>query len=217
MKSHKFSVLSFALLAAAGASAAVDNASGSGATAASPAVAGATGGVPDSNVAGTEKAKRAPKNPDNILDIINGRLPLPLVFAIRFKETGTTADRAKKYGTSVGKVFDIVKGRNFGYIDATYKPAADEVAAANAWCETAKTAKGKTLKEAGGDPDAIKALVATMGVATAEEVGARNWTTRVVGEAKAPVAPVAGAEGTTTAAAPAAAAKGDAKPAAKLF
>lgn len=212
MKASKFSAIHLLCMAAAGASVAAEGGATGGGTA--PAASGA---VPDSNVAGAEKAKRAPKNPDNILDIINGRLPLALVYAIRFKETGTTAERAKKYGTSVGKVFDIVKGRNFGYVDATYKPATDEVAAAKAWCETGKTAKGKSLKEAGGDPEGIMTLVTAMGVATAEEVAARNWTTRVVGEAKAPVAPVAGETGTAAAAAPAAG-KTDAKPAgAKLF
>lgn len=217
----KFSKLHLCVLMAA-AGAVAEGAAGTGqATAASAAPAPAASTVvPDSNVAGAEKAKRAPKNPDNILDIINGRLPLALVFLIRFKETGTTAERAKKFGTSVGKVFDIVKGRNFGYIDATYKPSTDELAAAKAWCETGKTAKGKSLKEAGGDPDAIMVAVNALGVATAEEVAARNWQTRVVGQAKdAATAPVAGA---TAAAAPAAGAKAAAPAAAgakdaKLF
>lgn len=208
MKASKFSAIYAVLMNAA------VGAAGAGTAASAPAVAGA---VPDSNVAAATKPKRAPKNPDNVLDIINGRLPLALVYLIRFKETGTTAERAKKYGTSVGKVFDIVKGRNFGYIDATFKPATDEVAAAKAWCETGKTAKGKSLKEAGGDPDAIMAAVTALGVATAEEVAARNWQTRVVGEAKAPVAPVAGdAASAAAAAAPAATgAKTDAKTDAK--
>jgi hypothetical protein len=172
---------------------------------------GAAGTAPDSNVAEAAKPKRAPKNPDNLLDIINGRLPLAFVYLIRFKETGTTAERAKKYGTSVGKVFDIVKNRNFGYLTDAYKPSTDEVAAAKAWLEM-KTAKGKTLKEAGGDPEGILTALNGLGVATAEEVAARNWQTRTVGQA-AGTAPVAGA-----AAAPAAPAADKAgKPAAKVF
>lgn len=194
------------LLAAAAATAAAPAGAASGGAAPAP----AAGSAPDSNVAGAEKPKRAPKNPENKLDIINGRLPLALVYAIRFKEVGKpTGETAKKYGTSVGKVFDIVKGRNFGYVTEGYKPSADEVAAANAWCDAGKTAKGKTLKEAGGDPDGIKSIVAAMGVATAEEVAARNWQVRTVGQpaaaGTAPVAPAAAAgKGAATA-------KGDTK------
>ena len=57
------------------------------------------------------KKTRAPKT--NLLDIARGRLPLLFVHAIRFTEDAavTTAALAKKYGTSVGKVFDIRKGR----------------------------------------------------------------------------------------------------------
>ncbi len=161
----------------------------------------ATTEVPTSNVVEAGKKPRAPKNPENKLDIINGRLPLPLVFVIRFKEaTGQNGALAKKFGTSIGKVFDIQKNRNFDYVTAAYKPSAEEVKAANDWCDTGKTAKGKTLKEAGGDPDAIKVAVAALGVATPEEVAARGWQTRVVGKkADAATAPVA--EGSTSAAA----------------
>lgn len=199
MKSFRSHLIATAVLMAA--------AEAQTATGTSPAPEGAaTGGVPDSNapaVAGEAKPKRAPKNPDNKLNIINGRLPLPLVFLIRFKETSSTAERAKKFGTSVGKVFDIQKGRNFGYIDAGYKPSAEEVAAANAWCDTAKTFKGQTLKESGGDPDAIKAAVAALGVATQEEVAARKWE-RSVAPKTGGTAPVAdGGAAPTTAAAPA--------------
>lgn len=51
------------------------------------------------------------------LDIINGRMPLPLVYLIRFDE-GDLKDSevAAKYFTSTGKVNDIRKGRNFAYI-----------------------------------------------------------------------------------------------------
>lgn len=167
-----------------------------------------TGAAPTANtevpastgdVAPAAAKTRAPKNPDNKLDIINGRLPLPLVFLIRFKETGTNNDLAKKYGTSVGKVFDIKKGRNFGYIDANYLPSAEEMTAAKAWCETGKTAKGKSLKEAGGDPDGILSMLGTMTVATAEQVAGRNWQIREVGK------PAAAGQAPAAAPAPAAA------------
>ena len=173
--------------------------------------AGGTATAPDTNVAEAEKKTRAPKNPDNILNIINGRMPFPLVALIRRKALGekSTAEYAKAFGTSVGKVFDIAKGRNFGYIDASYKPSAEEVEASKKWCTEMKTAKGQLLKEAGGDPDAILKALGEMGVATAEEVAARNWQVRQVGQKKAageaPVAETGGdAKASSGAAAPAA-------------
>lgn len=168
--------------------------------------------------AATETRKRAPKDPANTLNIINGRLPLPLVFLIRTKEQGKpTGDVAKRYGTSVGKVFDINKGRNFGYIDANYKPSAEEMAQAENWITTAKTAKGQTLKEAGGDPDGISALLKTLTVASNDEVAKRNWATRVVGAPTGNQAPTAPA-GTAPAAATNTTAQPAEKPAgAKLF
>lgn len=176
---------------------------------------GTPGAAPSTNDASAAPAAtktRAPKNPDNVLNIINGRLPYPLVHLIRFGETGSNADVAKKYGTSVGKVFDIKKGRNFGYIDQAYKPSAEEMTAARAWIETGKTTKGQTLKEAGGDPDGIKAALDKMTVATPEEVSKRGWVIKQVGQK---------AEGQAPAAAPATgggtAAPADKPQGAKLF
>lgn len=159
-----------------------------------------SGEVPSTNdpAAATEAPrKRAPKNPDNILNIINGRIPLPLAFLIRFKEGRSTSDIAKAYGTSVGKVFDLKKMKNFGYITADYKASEEEMTAARRWLTDAKTAKGQTLREAGGDPDGIAKLLDTVPTATQEEVAKRNWNVRVVGQAsgQAPTAPTAPADG----------------------
>lgn len=193
MKSNKFGLTTILMAAA-------EAAASTGAPAASSA-------VPTSNAEGAAPAdakKRAPKNPDNILNIVNGKLPLVLGFLIRFKETGTNAETAKKYCTSVGKVFDLKKGRNFGYLTEAYKPSADEVAAGKAWL-TKTTAKGQDFKTAGGDVEGITKAIDALGVATPEEVAARNWVTRTVGQKAATgTAPVAG--GSAAAAAPAAAA-----------
>jgi hypothetical protein len=107
---------------------------------------------------GTEKKKRAPKT--NLLDIVRGRLPLALVYVIRFNEKGTNAEVAKKYGTSVGKVFDIRKNRNFEYVTADYKPTKEDLAAAEKWADEA----GKH----GGDSDGIKLAVAELSEADEE-------------------------------------------------
>lgn len=176
---------------------------------------GAAPTTTDPSLAAADKPKRAPKNPDNILNIINGRLPLALGFLVRSgKLTGTNGEIAKALCTSVGKVFDLKKGRNFAYLTDNYKPSADEVKAAKDWFNQ-KTAKGQTAQEAGAKVTEIGAMIDALGVATPEEVAARNWNVRQVGQAKeagaAPTAPAAAA------AAPAAGGDAAAKPAAKMF
>ena len=145
-----------------------------------------TGEVPSSTEPTAETKVRAPKDPSKALDILNGRMPLPIVYAIRFQEDAgaKNSDLAKKYGTSVGKVFDIRKGSNFGYIDKGYKPSAEELAAARAHITTGTSTKGSDLKTLGGNPEAIEAFLAAQTVATPEEVAARGWVIKQVGVAK---------------------------------
>jgi len=108
-----------------------------------------------------EPRKRAPKT--NLLDIVRGRMPLACVAAVRFQEKAEVSnnDVAKKFGTSVGKIFDIRKGRNFGYITADYKPSDEDFKAAEAWA--------KEAAKHGGDEAAIMALVDKLGKASADE------------------------------------------------
>ena len=144
------------------------------------------GEVPSSTEPTAETKVRAPKDPSKALDILNGRMPLPIVYAIRFQEDAgaKNSDLAKKYGTSVGKVFDIRKGSNFSYIDKDYKPSAEELAAARAHITTGTSTKGSDLKTLGGNPEAIEAFLAAQTVATPEEVAARGWVIKQVGVAK---------------------------------
>lgn len=158
----------------------------------------ASGDVPSSNEPSAEVKVRAPKDPAKALDILNGRMPLPIVYAIRFQEDAgaKNSELAKKYGTSVGKVFDIRKGSNFGYITKDYLPSAEELAAARAHITTGTSAKGSNLKALGGNPEAIEAFLAAQTVATPEQVAARGWVIRQVGVAKPkdPNAPAAAAK-----------------------
>ena len=59
----------------------------------------------------TELVKKAPQ-------IIRGRIALAIVYLIRFVEAAETGTKAlaEKYGTTVGKVDDIRKNRNFAYV-----------------------------------------------------------------------------------------------------
>ena len=70
----------------------------------------------------TEVVKKAPS-------IIRGRIALAIVFLIRFvepAEAGTKA-LAEKYGTTVGKIDDIRKNRNFAYVTEDAKFTEDQV------------------------------------------------------------------------------------------
>lgn len=130
------------------------------------AAAAAAPAAPTGNgvTASGEPRKRAPAT--NKLDIARGRLPLLFVHSIRFKETATNAETAKKYATSVGKVFDIKKGRNFAYITEGYKPTAEDQKAAQTWA--AEAAKH------GGDKGGLEDVVASYKLATPEEAAKQN-------------------------------------------
>ena len=191
MKSFRSNLLALTLMSAASAAAAeagaTSDVSGTETGAqADPQTGAQTGEVPSSTEPTAETKARAPKDPSKALDILNGRMPLPIVYAIRFQEDAgaKNSDLAKKYGTSVGKVFDIRKGSNFGYIDNNYKPSAEELAAARAHITTGTSTKGSDLKTLGGNPEAIEAFLAAQTVATPEEVAARGWVIKQVGVAK---------------------------------
>lgn len=94
------------------------------------------------------------------VEIIRGRMPVAIVAQIRFAEgDATTSAVAAKYRTTVGKVDDIRKNRNFGYVDAEFKPTADQLAAAKAYAEQLGDAsksviaslEGMGLAEDGGE------------------------------------------------------------------
>jgi hypothetical protein len=68
------------------------------------------------------------------VEIIRGRMPVAVVALIRFKEEGVaTAALAAKYRTTVGKVDDIKKCRNFGYVTEDFKPTPEQVEAAKGY------------------------------------------------------------------------------------
>jgi hypothetical protein len=139
--------------------------------------------------AGTaEKKKRAPKT--NLLNIVRGRMPLACVAAIRFhvKPEVSNADVAKIFGTSVGKVFDIRKGRNFGYIGEDYKPSEADLVEAAKWA--------KAAADHGGDEAAVMAAVDKLGKATPDE--AKAQAEKITAQrSKGPRQPKAKAEGET--------------------
>lgn len=123
----------------------------------------------------TAEATRKRAAASNFLPIVRGRLPLVFVHAIRFDPVLSAMgnkDLASKFGTSVGKIFDIKKGRNFGYVGTDYKPSADDLAAAKSWIGQvgAQNAKGLT---ASGDQSLMEKTLAdyqARGLASPEDL-----------------------------------------------
>lgn len=68
-------------------------------------------------------------------EIVRGRMPVGVVFLARFgKQSGkSTKDKAIAFGTTVGKIDDIAKGRNFAYVTADFRPTAAQKADAAEW------------------------------------------------------------------------------------
>ena len=145
------------------------------------------------NLGSTEIGKEATEK--TLANIVRGTLPHPLVYLIRFDESGSKdADVAKKYGTTTGKVADIKKGRNFGYIDIDYVPSAEAKTAALEWLkrvpeydqvgtDVAVTAVERMSTATEADVEALKTKRAA--------ARAKNEGASVAGEPKAPKAPKA--------------------------
>jgi|ERR1700756_136634 len=149
--------------------------------------AGVEGAAPET---AEQKAKRAAAS--NFLSIVRGRLPLIFVHALRFDKTllaMSNKDAASKFATSVGKVFDIRKNRNFSYVGEAFKPTAEDVTAAQGWVDAVGAENAKGLK-AVGDKTLMQNVLDTYkaaGLATAEEAAAfasARGATRTVGVKK---------------------------------
>lgn len=99
--------------------------------------------------------------------IINGRMPVAIVAQVRFgnDKAESTKVLADKYGTTVGKIDDIKKNRNFAYVTADFRPTAEMKAAGVAWLKT------HPYYDAAGVDKLVNELDATP-EATAEEAAA---------------------------------------------
>jgi hypothetical protein len=114
--------------------------------------AGATGSAEDA------KTPAPPK------EIIRGRMPVGVVFLARFGQMSGEATKVKAdaFGTTVGKIDDIAKGRNFAYVKADFKPTEQQKADAKAWLE----------RHPGGKPEKLLAELEALSVASADEAAA---------------------------------------------
>lgn len=97
-------------------------------------------------------------------NIINGRMPVAVVAQIRFgnNKSDSTKDLAAMYGTTVGKIDDIKKNRNFAYVGADFKPTLEQIDQGLEWLK-------RHPKWSTGEVDKIINELETTPVATAEE------------------------------------------------
>lgn len=72
-----------------------------------------------------------------IPDIIRGRMPIAVVAQVRFgaNKDDATKTLATLYGTTVGKIDDIKKNRNFAYVTDAFKPTRAQKDEGIAWLQ----------------------------------------------------------------------------------
>lgn len=75
------------------------------------------------------------ETPKVAVEIIRGRMPVAVVYLARFgdKKGESTKVKAVKFGTTVGKIDDIAKGRNFSYVTDSFRPTAEQKTVALEW------------------------------------------------------------------------------------
>ena len=97
-------------------------------------------------------------------NIINGRMPVAVVAQIRFgnNKGDSTKELAAMYGTTVGKIDDIKKNRNFAYVGADFKPTREQIDQGVEWLK-------RHPKYNEGAVDKIITELENTPVATAEE------------------------------------------------
>lgn len=89
----------------------------------------------------------APKAPPR--EIIRGRMPVSIVALVRFgsmKDQPTKAT-AEAFGTTVGKIDDIRKNRNFAYVTEEFAPTEQQKADGIAWLERHPTGAADLINE----------------------------------------------------------------------
>jgi hypothetical protein len=105
--------------------------------------------------------------PKVVAEIIRGRMPIAVVHQIRFGDQKGEATKtlATMFGTTVGKIDDIKKNRNFSYVTATFVPTQAQKDEGIAWLQ-------KHPKFSDGSVDKLINELEATPVATAEDAAA---------------------------------------------
>ena len=100
-------------------------------------------------------------------EIIRGRMPVAVVYMARYgnKKGESTKVKADKFGTTVGKIDDIAKGRNFAYVTEAFRPTQEQKDQALEWLKRHPYYDGQNVDELVNELEAIP-------VATTEEAAA---------------------------------------------
>jgi hypothetical protein len=78
----------------------------------------------------------AEKKAPVLANIIRGRMPVGIVYIVRFNHKDEkVSDLAKAFGTTTGKIVDVLQNNNFGYVKEDFKPTAAQVAESVAWIQ----------------------------------------------------------------------------------
>jgi hypothetical protein len=120
--------------------------------------------APKTNVEGAEAPK---KEKVLIPDIIRGRMPIAVVYMVRFgdQKGGETRALADLFGTTVGKITDIKKRSTFAYLPENFKPTQTQKDEGIAWLQ-----KHVGFKD--GKVDVLINELDSMKAATTEEAAA---------------------------------------------
>lgn len=111
-----------------------------------------------------EAGKTETAEPVKTVEIIRGRMPVGVVALVRFgaNKDKSTKELATLFGTTVGKIDDIKKNRNFAYVTGDYRMTEQDKADAIAWLK----------RHPSGTPTALVDEVESSPVATAEQAAA---------------------------------------------
>jgi len=101
------------------------------------------------------------------VEIIRGRMPVAIVYLARFgnMKGESTKAKADKFGTTVGKIDDIAKNRNFAYVGENFRPTAEQKTQGLEWLKRHPHYDAQNVDSLVNELDAIE-------VATTEEAAA---------------------------------------------
>ena len=101
------------------------------------------------------------------VEIIRGRMPVAIVYLARCgnMKADSTKVKADKFGTTVGKIDDIAKNRNFAYVTETFRPTDEQKKQGFDWLKRHPSYDAQNVDTLVNELDAIP-------VATPEEAAA---------------------------------------------
>ena len=111
-------------------------------------------------------------------EIIRGRMPVAVVAMARFGSSKDLAVKAQAelFGTTVGKIDDIRKNRNFAYVTDAFRPTEAQKADAKAWLEKHPTGAADLIAELEAVPVASAEEAAAFEAARAANRGQSDKT-----------------------------------------